>query len=99
MQRKLLIEKLQTEYYESDPRNPESSQSKALDWIVTEMDVLLSFCGLLNLAHVVSFYFVTGGDWWSVCSCFDDKKKYRRQQIMVTQLRLRSLVYWLQLVW
>ena len=69
----LIIEKLQTEFYESDLRNPESSQSKALDWIITETDVLPSFGGLLDLAHVASFYFATGGDWWSVCSRFDDK--------------------------
>ena len=69
----LIIEKLKTEFYESDLRNPESSQSKAMDWILNQTDVLPSFGGLLDLAHVVSFYFATGGDSWSVCSRFDDK--------------------------
>lgn len=33
-------EKLQIEFYESDLHNPENSQSKALDWIIIETDVL-----------------------------------------------------------
>ena len=60
---------LMSRFSEEDLRDPNSSQSKALHWIVNETNIMPSHKGFYELVHLASFYFAFGGDdYWQVCT-------------------------------
>ena len=60
---------LRSRFSEEDLKDPKSSQSKALHWIVNETNILPSDERINELVHLASFYFAFGGDdYWQICS-------------------------------
>ncbi len=65
----LITNMLKSRFSKEDLNDTNSSQSKALNWIVNETNIIPSQKGFYDLLHLASFYFAFGGDdYWQVCS-------------------------------